>query len=57
VLEDLCADTPEAERDHQATNRGGVVSALVLIGEDMLAFLPKSLYTLMYPTPLFENMY
>lgn len=35
VLEELCADTPEADRDRQATNRGGVASALVLVGEEL----------------------
>lgn len=37
TLEELCADTPEADRDRQATNRGGVASALVLVGEDVAA--------------------
>ena len=32
VLEELCADTPDAERDRQATNRGGVASAMVFVG-------------------------
>lgn len=35
TLEELCADTPEAERDRQATNRGGVASAMVFVGEDV----------------------
>jgi acetyl-CoA C-acetyltransferase len=35
VLEDLCADTPEADRDRQATNRGGVASAMIFVGEDV----------------------
>ncbi|HEY9075779.1 MAG TPA: thiolase family protein [Anaerolineaceae bacterium] len=35
VLEDLCADTPEAERDRQATNRGGVASCILLAGEEV----------------------
>lgn len=35
VLEELCADTPEAERDRQATNRGGVASAMVFVGEEL----------------------
>lgn len=35
VLEELCADTPDADRDRQATNRGGVASALVFVGEDL----------------------
>jgi acetyl-CoA acetyltransferase len=35
VLEDLCADTPDAERDRQATNRGGVASAMIFVGEDV----------------------
>lgn len=35
VFEELCADTPEAERDRQATNRGGVASALVFVGEEL----------------------
>lgn len=37
VLEELCADTPEADRDRQATNRGGVASAMVFVGEDIAA--------------------
>jgi acetyl-CoA acetyltransferase len=45
VLKDLCADTPEAERDRQATNRGGVASALVLVGEDIARrFTEKPVY-------------
>jgi acetyl-CoA acetyltransferase len=35
VLEELCADTPEADRDRQATNRGGVASAMIFVGEDI----------------------
>jgi 2-acetylphloroglucinol acetyltransferase len=35
VLEELAADTPTAERDRQATNRGGVASAMVFVGEDV----------------------
>jgi acetyl-CoA C-acetyltransferase len=35
TLEELCEDTPEADRDRQATNRGGVASAMVFIGEDV----------------------
>jgi acetyl-CoA acetyltransferase len=35
LLDDLCADTPEAERDRQATNRGGVASAMVFVGEEL----------------------
>lgn len=35
VLEDLCADTGEADRDRQATNRGGVASAMVFVGEEV----------------------
>lgn len=35
VIEELCADTPEADRDRQATNRGGVASALIFAGEDV----------------------
>ncbi len=35
VLEELCADTPDADRDRQATNRGGVASALVFVGEEL----------------------
>lgn len=35
VLEELCADTPEAERDRQATNRGGVASAMIFVGEEL----------------------
>ncbi|MBL8967271.1 MAG: thiolase family protein [Spirochaetaceae bacterium] len=34
-LEELSADTPEAERQRQATNRGGVASAFVLCGEEI----------------------
>lgn len=34
-LEELCADTQEADRDRQATNRGGVASAMVFVGEDV----------------------
>jgi len=36
-LEDLSADTPDAERSRQATNRGGVASAFVLCGEEVAA--------------------
>lgn len=35
VLEELALDTPEAERDRQATNRGGVASAMVFCGEEL----------------------
>ena len=35
VLEELCANTPDAERDRQATNRGGVASAMIFVGEDV----------------------
>ncbi len=35
VLEELCADSPEADRDRQATNRGGVASAMVFVGEEL----------------------
>jgi acetyl-CoA C-acetyltransferase len=35
VIEELCADTPEADRDRQATNRGGVASAMIFVGEDV----------------------
>ncbi len=35
VLEELAADTPEADRDRQATNRGGVASCMVLVGEEI----------------------
>lgn len=35
VLEELCADTPDADRDRQATNRGGVASAMVFVGEEL----------------------
>jgi len=35
VLEELCADTPEADRDRQATNRGGVASAMIFVGEEL----------------------
>jgi acetyl-CoA acetyltransferase len=35
TLEELCEDTPEADRDRQATNRGGVASAMVFVGEDV----------------------
>ncbi len=34
-LGELAADTPDAERSRQATNRGGVASAFVLCGEDV----------------------
>jgi acetyl-CoA acetyltransferase len=34
-LEELSEDTPDAGRDRQATNRGGVASALVLVGEEI----------------------
>ena len=33
TLDELCEDTPEADRDRQATNRGGVASAMVFVGE------------------------
>lgn len=35
VLAELCADTPEADRDRQATNRGGVASAMIFVGEEL----------------------
>lgn len=35
VLEELCAETPEADRDRQATNRGGVASAMIFVGEEL----------------------
>ena len=35
VLEELAEDTPEAERDRQATNRGGVASCMVFVGEEL----------------------
>ena len=35
VLEELCADTLDADRDRQATNRGGVASAMVFVGEEL----------------------
>jgi acetyl-CoA C-acetyltransferase len=35
VLDELCADTPEADRDRQATNRGGVASAMIFVGEEL----------------------
>jgi acetyl-CoA acetyltransferase len=35
VLEELAEDTPEAERDRQATNRGGVASCMVFMGEEL----------------------
>lgn len=35
VMEELAADTPEAERDRQATNRGGVASCMIFAGEDV----------------------
>jgi acetyl-CoA acetyltransferase len=35
TLEELCADTLEADRDRQATNRGGVSSAMVFVGEEI----------------------
>lgn len=45
LLEELCADTPEAERNRQATNRGGVASALVFVGEDIAHhFTDKPVY-------------
>jgi hypothetical protein len=34
-LDELCADTPEADRDRQATNRGGVASGMVFVGEEL----------------------
>ncbi len=37
VLEELMSDTEEAERDRQATNRGGVASCILLAGEDVAA--------------------
>ncbi len=39
VLEELCADTPEADRDRQATNRGGVASAMIFVGEELASQL------------------
>jgi acetyl-CoA C-acetyltransferase len=35
VLEELGADTPDADRDRQATNRGGVASMMIFVGEDV----------------------
>jgi acetyl-CoA acetyltransferase len=35
VMEELVADTPEADRDRQATNRGGVASCMIFAGEDV----------------------
>jgi len=35
ILEELAADTPEAERDRQATNRGGVASCMIFAGEEI----------------------
>lgn len=35
VLDDLCQDNIDAERDRQATNRGGVASAMVFVGEEL----------------------
>ncbi|MBN1178654.1 MAG: thiolase family protein [Anaerolineae bacterium] len=35
VLEDLSTDTPEADRDRQATNRGGVASCMIFVGEEI----------------------
>lgn len=35
VFEELAADTPEADRDRQATNRGGVASCMIFVGEDV----------------------
>jgi acetyl-CoA C-acetyltransferase len=35
VLEELAADTPVAERDRQATNRGGVASSMIFVGEEI----------------------
>ncbi|NTV64975.1 MAG: thiolase family protein [Oscillochloris sp.] len=35
TLEYLCSDTPDAERARMATNRGGVASCIVLIGEEL----------------------
>lgn len=37
VFEELAADSPEAERDRQATNRGGVASCMIFAGEDVAA--------------------
>ena len=37
TFEELAEDTPEADRQRQATNRGGVASAFVLCGEDVAA--------------------
>ncbi|MBW6474319.1 MAG: thiolase family protein [Anaerolineaceae bacterium] len=34
-LEDLCQDNIDAERDRQATNRGGVASAMIFVGEEI----------------------
>jgi acetyl-CoA acetyltransferase len=34
-LKELAADTPEADRDRQATNRGGVASCMIFAGEDV----------------------
>jgi acetyl-CoA C-acetyltransferase len=44
VLEELAADTPEADRDRQATNRGGVASCMVFVGEDMAGSFDKPVY-------------
>ncbi|MCX6053653.1 MAG: thiolase family protein [Chloroflexi bacterium] len=35
VLEEICSDSPEADRDRQATNRGGVASAMIFVGEEL----------------------
>jgi acetyl-CoA acetyltransferase len=35
VLAEFYADTPDADRDRQATNRGGVASAMIFVGEDV----------------------
>ena len=35
TVRDLAADTPDADRARQATNRGGVASAFVLCGDDV----------------------
>jgi acetyl-CoA acetyltransferase len=35
LLDDLAADNPDAARDRQATNRGGVASAMVFVGEEI----------------------
>ena len=45
VLDELAADTPEAERDRQATNRGGVASCMIFVGDEIACdFTDKPVY-------------